>query len=102
MSNLHLIVVPRVSEKTYAQSLSSTYVFNVSTVANKQQIADAVAEQFNVTVTDVRTVVQKGKKIRGVRKGKTVQGVRKNIKKAYVSLKEGDKIPVFDAMEEKK
>ncbi len=103
MSDLHLIILPRVSEKTYAQSLSNnTYVFNVGTVANKQQIAAAVTAQFSVTVTGIRTAIQKGKNIRGVRKGKTVTGVRKNIKKAYVTLKEGDKIAVFETKEEKK
>lgn len=103
MSNLHLTIVPRVSEKTYAQSLlSNTYVFNVATSTNKQQIAAAVSEQFKVTVEGVRTVIQKGKRVRGVRKGKSVEGARKNIKKAYVTLKEGDKLAIFDAAEEKK
>jgi len=97
--NQHLSVIPRLSEKTYAQSASGVYVFTVSPRANKQQIADAVASQFGVTVTDVRTTILKGKKVRSIRSGKAVTGRRSNLKKAYVSLKEGDKLPIFDAVE---
>ena len=100
MIHTHLSSVPRMSEKTSAESLkSNNYVFTVSPTANKQQIAAAVAEQYNVTVENVRTMVQKGKVIRTVRKGKVVPGQRPNVKKAYVTLKEGDKLDVFAEME---
>jgi len=102
MNAAHLQLIPRVSEKTYAQSQQNTYVFNVATTANKQQIAAAVAEQFGVTVLGVTTIVQKGKKVRSVRSGKPVHGTRKDIKKAYVRLKDGDKIAVFDDKEGEK
>jgi large subunit ribosomal protein L23 len=102
MSNLHISVIPRISEKTYAQSQHNIYVFNVPMTANKQQIAAAVAEQFNVTVTTVNVVIAKGKVIRGVRRGKAVTGQRTDKKKAYVTLKSGDTIPVFDQQEESK
>ena len=99
-----LTIVPRISEKTYASAQDNTYVFNVPTTANKQQIADAVAAQFNVTVETVNTIVIKGKRVRSVRKGgKPVSGTRKNVKKAYVTLAEGSKLAFFDeASEEKK
>lgn len=93
---------PRMSEKTYASSqATNTFVFDVPTSINKQEIAKAVTSQFNVTVTTVRTATLKGKVKRTVRRGgRSVNGVRPDVKKAYVTLKEGDSIPVFAAIEE--
>jgi large subunit ribosomal protein L23 len=96
---------PRMSEKTYALSLTrNTFVFDVPTSTNKIQIADAVADQFDVKVKDVRIVVSKGKKARSIRLGgkarKMVMGKRPDTKKAYVTLKDGDTIPVFAALDE--
>ena len=99
-----LTLKPRMSEKTYATSLATnTFVFNVPKSANKIQIAAAVAEQFSVSVTNVRTVDSKGKQARSIRLGKyrkNVMGNRSDSKKAYVTLKEGDSIPVFAAIQE--
>jgi len=99
-------VTPRATEKAYAQSLSNTYVFNVPLSANKQEIADAVQSQFEVTVTGVKTLVQSGKAIRFSRGKNRYPGTtnRRDTKKAYVTLKSGDSIKVFDepAKEEKK
>jgi large subunit ribosomal protein L23 len=97
-----LTIVPRMSEKTYASAQGNTYVFNVPTTANKQQIAAAVAAQFNVTVESVNTIVAKGKRVRSVRKGgKPVTGTRRNVKKAYVTLAEGSRLSIFDEGEKK-
>ena len=99
-----LVLKPRMSEKAYGSSLSTnTFVFDVSKSANKLQIASAVSEQFKVTVADVRTVIVKGKQARSIRLGKyrkNVMGQRSDYKKAYVTLKEGDSIPVFAAIQE--
>lgn len=99
-----LTLKPRMSEKTYATSqTTNTFVFDVPQSANKMQVASAVEEQFAVKVTNVRSIVVKGKKARSIRLGKyrkNVMGVRSNYKKAYVTLKEGDSIPVFAAIEE--
>jgi large subunit ribosomal protein L23 len=93
-------IIPRMSEKSYQQSQTGIYVFDVPTTANKQQIADAVAEQFSVKVDDVTTMVAKGKMKRAYRKGGSpVRGQRKSRKKAYVKLAQGESIPVFAAME---
>ena len=99
-----LTLKPRMSEKTYATSqATNTFVFDVPKSANKMQVASAVEEQFAVKVTNVRSIVVKGKKARSIRLGKyrkNVMGVRSNYKKAYVTLQEGDSIPVFAAIEE--
>lgn len=94
-----ILVTPRTTEKAYGLSASTnTYVFNVPLDANKQAIAEAVAAQFNVKVTDVKTVIQKGKTVRFSRGKNRYPGTttRQDAKKAYVTLAEGDNIQVFD------
>lgn len=102
-------VIPRATEKAYAQSISNNvYVFNVPLTANKQQIIAAVETQFNVKVTNIKTLVQSGKAIRFSRGKNRYPGktTRTDSKKAYVTLAEGDSIQVFEqqpaAEEEKK
>lgn len=97
-----LLVTPRMSEKAYAQSQNNVYVFDVPVNANKQQIAQAVASQFEVTVVKVKTLVQSGKAVRFSRGKHRYPGTthRKDSKKAYVTLAEGNSIQVFDAPEE--
>jgi large subunit ribosomal protein L23 len=67
-------------------------VFEVDRKANKIQIRDAVEELFDVKVTDVNTLIQRGKAKRMGRK----QVRRPNWKKAIVTLQEGDDIQFFD------
>lgn len=102
-----IFVTPRATEKAYGQSQKNVYVFNVPLKANKQQIAKAVADQFEVTVTNVKTLVQSGKAVRFSRGKNRYPGktTRKDSKKAYVTLAEGSSIQVFDTpaeSEEKK
>lgn len=96
-----MILKPRLSEKTYGLSLTrNIYTFEVPGDATKHTVARAVAAQFNVTVEEVNVINVKGKAKRTVRKGgRPTNGKRSDIKKAYVTLKEGDKLPVFDAVE---
>ncbi len=96
---------PRVSEKAYAQSQTlNVFVFQVPVTANKHTVAQAVSDQFKVTVTNVNIVSTKGKVKRTVRQGGRSQayGKRSDTKKAYVTLKSGDSIPVFANEEDKK
>ncbi len=99
-----LALKPRMSEKAYANSQTlNTYVFDVPTSANKTIVSTAVAEQFKVTVEDVRLTVVKGKSKRAYkRRARPVDGKRPDTKKAYVRLKTGDKIAIFEAAEEPK
>lgn len=94
---------PRVSEKGYALSdRINTYVFDIPSKANKFDIAKAVASQFEVGVTNVRLASVPGKTVRSYRdRGrKSIYGKRSDVRKAYVTLKEGDKLPIFAAIEE--
>jgi len=102
----NISVIPRATEKAYAQSQNNVYVFNVPLTANKQEIVAAVEAQFEVKVTGIKTLVQSGKAVRFSRGKNRYPGTttRKDSKKAYVTLAEGNSIKVFDepAEEEKK
>jgi ribosomal protein L23 len=102
----NISVIPRATEKAYAQSQSNVYVFNVPLTANKQEIVAAVETQFEVKVTGIKTLVQNGKAVRYSRGKNRHPGTtnRKDSKKAYVTLAEGSSIQVFEqpAEEEKK
>ena len=74
----------------YAQQV----VFEVAKDANKIEIRRAVQDLFKVTVTDVRTIVVRGKAKRIGRFG----GRRPAWKKAYVTLKAGDNIEFFEGV----
>src|SRR5688572_3197187 len=95
---------PRVSEKAYDMAQNhNVYVMQVPMSANKLTVAKAISEQFKVTVLTVNTVVSKGKQKRTVRKGgRQSMGKRADTKKAYVTLKAGESIPIFASEEDQK
>ena len=74
----------------YAQQI----VFEVAKDANKIEIANAVSSLFKVTVTNVRTLVTRGKMKRVGR----FAGRRPAMKKAIVTLKPGDNISFFEGV----
>lgn len=98
----HMIIKPRLSEKAFATSQNRTYVFVVPTDATKHTVARAVASQYEVVVDDVRIVNVKGKAKRTISRGgrRVANGVQASIKKAYVTLHEGNTLPIFAAEEE--
>lgn len=94
---------PRVSEKAYGLSENSNvYTFDIESGVNKFDVARAVESQFEVTATKVRIVALPGKSVRRYRERgrKSFSGQRSGIRKAYVTLKDGDKLPIFAAVEE--
>jgi large subunit ribosomal protein L23 len=72
-------------------------IFEVARDANKVQIRDAVQKLFNVHVTDVNTMLMRGKERRMGRGHARTQ----NWKKAIVTLKAGDSIDFFTDAAEK-
>lgn len=99
-----IVLKPRLSEKAYGISqVSPVYVFQVPGSVSKQSVAAAVASQFDVVVESVNVLTVQGKRKRTYmnRRGKFVRGQRSNIKKAYITLQEGQTLPIFDAEEEK-
>lgn len=99
-----MLLKPRVSEKSYGLSqLKNVYVFEVPVDAFKLEIVEAVKVQFKVTVLAVNLMNVKGKVKRTVRRGgRSTQGKRADFKKAYVTVKTGEVIPIFAAEEDKK
>lgn len=98
---LHLLE-PRATEKSYLEQTNRTYVFPVKRAMSKQEIAKLVEKEFNVTVTDVRTLIRNGKKTKYSKGKHAYPGIthRQDKKYAYVRLKKGDSIKVFDEPEE--
>ena len=100
---LHLLE-PRATEKSYLEQTNRIYVFPVKRTMGKQEIAKMVEKEFNVTVTDVRTLIRNGKKTKYSKGKHAYPGIttRPDKKFAYVRLKKGDSIKVFDEPEETK
>lgn len=98
---LHLLE-PRATEKSYLEQTNRIYVFPVGLNDSKQKIASLVEKEFNVTVTDVRTMIRKGKKTKYSKGKHAYPGIthRKDKKFAYVRLKRGDSIKVFEDVNE--
>lgn len=69
-------------------------VFEVSRDSNKIEIRRAIEQLFKVSVTDVRTLIVRGKVKRMGRFG----GQRPSWKKAFVTLKAGDNIEFFEGV----
>lgn len=89
----HAVVRPVVTEKSSAAyGARQEYAFMVEPDATKPQIKEAIERLFDVRVKKVRTAQQR-KKARSM--GKT-KGTRARWKKAYVSLREGDTIEIFE------
>ena len=87
-----VILRPIVSEKSYDLIEHNRYTFEVAKTASKPEIADAIAEIFNVTVTRVNTMNIAGKP----RRLRYNKGVTRSWKKAIVTLKDGDSIEFFE------
>ncbi|MER2509925.1 50S ribosomal protein L23 [Amaricoccus sp.] len=85
-----LIRKPIITEKATMASEHGAVVFEVHMDATKPRIKEAVERLFNVKVKAVNTTVTKGK----VKKFKGRPGRRNDVKKAYVTLVEGNTIDV--------
>lgn len=99
-----LELIPRATEKAYTEQTKRTYVFFVPMQFTKQEVMKQVKKQFQVTAEDVRILIRKGKAIRYNRGKHAYPGTtfRRDRKVAYVTLKEGDKIQIFEEQEQPK
>ncbi|HCR31410.1 MAG TPA: 50S ribosomal protein L23 [Opitutae bacterium] len=83
----------RLTEKSNLQSAEiGQYTFDVFKDANKFAIKSAVEKVFDVSVTRVNIINQKGKPTRNRKTGKS--NYKSDYKKAVVTLKTGDTIEV--------
>lgn len=90
-----VIKAPVITEKSMMKTMEGNkVVFWVDLEANKGDIREAIEKVFNVKVIDVNTQRVPGK----VKRMGKYAGRTPTRKKAYVSLREGDKIEIFEGV----
>ena len=85
---------PIITEKATMASEAGAVVFEVAIDSNKPQIKEAVEAVFGVKVKAVNTTITKGK----TKRFRGQMGKRKDVKKAYVTLEEGNTIDVSSGL----
>ena len=85
-----VILAPVITEKATLLSEQNKVVFRVSMDSTKDEISDAVEELFKVQVLKVNTLITKGK----TKRFRGRKGQRSDVKKAIVTLAEGQSIDV--------
>ena len=86
----NILMRPRITEKTMADSAQGRYTFVVADTANKQEVRHAVFERFGVLPIAVRILTMPEKQRR---RGRQI-GWKSGFKKAVITLAEGQKIEV--------
>ena len=85
-----IILKPIVTEKATKLSEFNKVVFEVASKSNKNEIKGAIEKLFSVKVKAVNIIITKGK----VKRFKGVPGKRNDIKKAVITLVEGNTIDI--------
>ena len=84
------ILAPVITEKATVLTEQNKVVFRVAMDATKDEIAAAVEELFKVRVIKVNTLITKGK----TKRFRGIMGRRSDVKKAVVTLAEGQSIDI--------
>jgi large subunit ribosomal protein L23 len=84
------ILAPVITEKATLLSEQNKVVFRVAMTSTKDDIAAAVEQLFKVKVVKVNTLIQKGK----TKRFRGHMGRRSDVKKAVVTLEEGQSIDI--------
>jgi large subunit ribosomal protein L23 len=92
MNAQEILIKPVITEKATIISAQNKYVFQVARTANKDEICKAVKTVFNVEPVSVNIVNVRGKQ-KSVRMH---SGRTSKWKKAIITLKDGDKIELFE------
>lgn len=90
LSHYDVILRPVITERSTAASEQNKVIFNVARDATKPQIKAAVEALFKVKVTAVNTLNRRGK----VKRFRGFKGQQSDIKRAVVTLAEGQSIDV--------
>ncbi|HLC08669.1 MAG TPA: 50S ribosomal protein L23 [Methyloceanibacter sp.] len=90
LSAYDIILSPVITEKSSMASEANQVVFKVRRDATKPEIKAAIEQLFKVKVVGVNTLLRKGK----TKQFRGVKGKQQDIKKAIVTLAEGEKIDV--------
>ncbi|MGI5845838.1 MAG: 50S ribosomal protein L23 [Alphaproteobacteria bacterium] len=82
---------PIISEKSAKLAETNAIAFEIDPRFGKKDVANAIKAIYNITPEKINIINQKGKvkTFRG-----RVKGTQKTIKKAYITLKQGDKIEI--------
>lgn len=100
MSEIHeILVAPHITEETMKSMVNPRtgvrkYVFKVAMNASKEDIKAAIEKRFEVKVAKVNTLINRGK----IKRVRMVAGKKPNWKKAYITLKAGQKISEFEGV----
>ena len=89
-----VVLAPHITEKSTLLSETNAVVFKVAPKASKPEIKAAVEALFNVKVTNVNTIVSKGK----TKRWKGTPYRRSDVKKAIVTLAEGQSIDITEGV----
>ncbi|WP_242923655.1 50S ribosomal protein L23 [Pontibacter liquoris] len=95
---MNVLRKPLVTEKYAAMNEVGKYTFEVDRKANKVEIKKAVEKLYGVTVQKVATMRTNGKVKTKYTKSGAVSGRTTPIKKAIVTLKEGDVIDFYSGI----
>jgi large subunit ribosomal protein L23 len=88
--NFDVLLSPHITEKASILAEQNKVVFKIALDASKDEVASAVEAIYNVKVTKVNTIVTKGK----TKRFKGIKGRRNDVKKAIVTLAEGQSIDI--------
>ena len=89
-----IVLAPHITEKSTMLSEANAVVFKVAPSASKPEIKAAIEALFNVNVTNVNTIVSKGK----TKRWKGTPYRRSDVKKAIVTLAEGQSIDITEGV----
>jgi len=89
-----IVLAPHITEKSTMLSEANAVVFKVAPSASKPEIKAAIETLFNVKVTNVNTIVSKGK----TKRWKGTPYRRSDVKKAIVTLAEGQSIDITEGV----
>ena len=88
MKTIDIIKNPRITEKASNMLGQNVYTFNIGKSANKKEVSKAIFALYKVKPAkiNISNIIQKKTFFKGV------AGAKSGGRKAYVYLKEGDKI----------
>lgn len=94
---MNVLIRPLLTEKMTKISDKTQQVgFIVNKSASKDQIKSEVEKTYNVEVESINTSIVRGKRKSRFTKAGLINGKKPNYKKAFVHLKEGQKIDFFE------
>lgn len=88
------LIEPWITEKSHLEMSQNKYIFRVSSDSNKTIVKKSVEDLYKVSVTGVNIVnIPPKKRVYG-----RTKGFKSGFKKAIVTLKEGEKIQIFEGV----